>query len=141
LTTRCGLGLDASWMHLLERKPCGCYDSLGIGDVNVNWRLWGSGRVQIYTGLGLRLFHDDHAADSGLETGFNFTVFGDWQPCKPLVLSAEVDVGTIRSASLFHGRMTAGVVHRGVEFFLGYDYLQIDEIPFDGPLAGLRLWF
>jgi hypothetical protein len=79
--------------------------------------------------------------DSQTDLGVNFTLRSDWQPCWPLVLSGEMDFGTLGHAFLFHGNATVGVMVRRCEVFVGYDYRTIDSIELEGPLVGLRVWF
>ena len=73
--------------------------------------------------------------------GFNFTYAADIYPCKPWVLSSEVDWGTLGKAELFSFRATAGVEIHHVETYAGYEYIDIGREHWNGLIAGLRFWF
>ena len=91
----------------------------------------------MYAGLGANVL------DNPVKTrwGFNFTYGADLFLVKPLVLSLELDAGTLGKVGAFHARGTAGVLWRGWEVFTGYDYRRIGPVDLQGPVAGVRLWF
>jgi hypothetical protein len=75
------------------------------------------------------------------DLGFNFTYAADLYSCKPWVLSAQIDAGTLGYARLFQFRTTAGVVFQGVESYAGYEYTDIGRTHWNSLIVGLRFWF
>lgn len=131
------LGFQTSWSYLSEKLDCGCHDDMVLGDFNLVVRFAQSERAQFRTGLGCRLLGDR----CGTDWGFNFTYGADLFPAQPLVLSAQLDAGTLGEAGVFHIRGSAGLLLRRWEVYAGYDFLQIGSTALQGPIAGLRLWF
>ena len=125
-----------------DRPPVGClpsdrYDHLWVGDCNLVYRFAQSPRSQWRAGLGFNWL-DDH-----IETdyGFNFTYGFDFYPVQPLILSTEIDWGTLGRAGAFHFRTTVGVILHRVETYVGYEYRDIGSFQFNGLIGGVRLWF
>src|SRR5437870_3811692 len=135
--TGCRLGLQTEWFYLREVRPCGCVDSLWLGDVDLVFRFAECEWMQMRSGLGVRMLLD-HGDN---HFGFNFTYAADVFPVDPLVATFQFDAGTLGSATLLHGRATLGVTRSGWELFAGYDWLRIGSVDLSGPLVGLRLWF
>jgi len=137
LSTALRWELDAETSYLQERLGGGRHDQLWLGDCNLLYRFAQCERSQWRVGIGLNWLDDP------IETnyGFNFTYGFDLFPIKPLVLSTELDWGTLGSAEAFHFRSTAGVVIHGLEAYVGYEYRDIDRFQFSGLVAGVRLWF
>ncbi len=131
------IGIDTAFDYRHEDLSAGLADELWTGDANVVFRFAQSERLQMRTGIGLNWLADSAATD----LGFNFTYGGDWFPAKPWVVSAELDVGRLGSATLFHGRATAGVQLRSVELFVGYDYFDVGNTQIDGLISGIRYWY
>ena len=73
--------------------------------------------------------------------GANGTTSFDLFPMKPLVISVQGDLGTLYAARTFAVRGTAGLQLNRFELFGGYEYRQVGKVPFNGPVAGLRIWF
>ena len=73
--------------------------------------------------------------------GFNFTYGADLYPCKPWVLSADLDAGTLGHTGLFRFRATGGVMLHGVETYTGYEYLDIGRGHTNLLVAGAQVWF
>jgi hypothetical protein len=132
----CRLGVDGSLTYLSEDTAAGS-DEFFYGDTNLTWRFAQNEWAQMRTGIGLNWLGDG----AGEDIGFNFTYGGDFYPVKPLVLSGELDLGSLNHAFLLHLRGTAGVQLKQVELFTGYDYLQLDSSNVHGVVAGVRLWF
>lgn len=129
-------GLDSSWTRLTE-DVFGGQDELWIGDANLVYRFAQSEAAQFYTGLGV-----NWAADHGDgDLGFNFTYGADWFPARPWVLSAQLDLGTLGEASLFHTSATLGLLLDRFELFTGVDYLNLEGNSLPGAITGLRVWF
>jgi hypothetical protein len=131
------VGLQTSWSYLTENLKGNKHDNMGLGDVNLVFRFAQNEYVQMRSGLGVRLSTDSHETHAG----FNFTYSADIYPIRPLVFSALIDAGTLGSAGLFHGRISAGVQWRKCELYAGYHYLLIGSVDLQGPVAGLRFWF
>ena len=71
----------------------------------------------------------------------NFTLRGDFAPCRPVVLSGEIDLGRLGDAEHLHLAGTAGVMLDRFEVYGGYDYRRIGDVELQGPMIGLRLWW
>jgi hypothetical protein len=137
LSTSARFGVQASWSLLSEDLGGGNRDTLGLGDVNLTFRLFQHERFQARIGVGLNYLTDEF----GSESGINFTGGVDYFPAQPWVLSADVEGGTLGDAEVFHTRCSAGYLWERTEIYCGYDYRRIDDITIRGPLAGLRVWF
>ena len=135
--TTARFGIDSSSSYLRESLGNGRHDDLWTGDANLVFRLAQSANFQIRSGIGVNWLADEVGSDFG----FNFTYSSDWFPRRPWILSSEIDLGRLGSASLFHIRATAGVQLRCTEFFGGYDYYDVGETPIGGFVSGLRFWF
>jgi hypothetical protein len=135
--TACRLGVTTNWDFFQERRPCGCYDELTIGDVNLTYRFAQCEWMGMFVGAGGRVMPDRYDT----RAGFNFTYGAEVFPCKPLVLSSSLDLGNLGSASVVRARATVGLIHRHWELFGGYDFYRIGTVDLQGPMAGLRLWF
>jgi hypothetical protein len=137
LDTWTRVGLRTSWNYFLERLPCGCWDDMLVGDVNLTFRFAQHECVSMYFGVGGRILTDAYTTKGG----FNFTYGADVFPVRPVVVSALLDAGTLGSAGVFHARGTVGYCFERWEAFAGYDFLRIGSVNLQGPLVGLRLWF
>lgn len=131
------IGGETDFRYLQEELPSGGHDSLWLGDANLFWRFAQSDQTQMRAGVGFNWLSDREHSDFG----FNFTYAIDWYPVQPLLISAELDLGNLNEAWLFHIRTTAGVTWRGAEAFVGYDLYDIDHFQSPGMVAGVRLWF
>jgi len=129
-------GLQTSWSYLNEQL-CGCHDSLLLGEMNLVFRFAQSERMQMRTGLGARVLADAHDST----WGFNFLYGADLFPVKPVVLSGELEAGSLGSAGVFHARATMGLLYKRYEIYAGYDFLLIGSVGLQGPVLGFRLWF
>lgn len=131
------LGLQANGTWLRETFDCGCTDDAFLGDANLVFRFAQNEWVQMRAGVGGRLWTDRYQTCGG----FNFTYGADFFPKKPLVISSQIDAGTLGRTGVFHVRSTAGWMLRGWEAYAGYDFLRIGSVNFQGPVLGLRFWF
>jgi hypothetical protein len=134
--TRWRLGLESDFRYVHQDLDAG-RDSLWMGDANVLFRFAQSECVQFRTGLGFNWLSD--RVDDNF--GFNFTYLADWQPVRPLVFSAELDLGTLGHASVVHVRTTAGVSWGVTEAFVGYDLYDVGSTQIQGLVAGVQLWY
>lgn len=130
-TTR--FGIDTEGNYWTQNLGDGHHDQLWTGDANVVFRFAESERMQWRAGIGLNWLSDDVRN----EAGFNFTYGFDWFPARPWTVSAVIDIGSLGQSTLFHGRTTVGAMVGQAEVFAGYDYFQIDNAEFQGPVAGL----
>ena len=136
LETTSRFGIDASFHYLSERLPEGD-DHLNLGDCNLIYRFAQSSRAEMRVGIGANWLNDSTRTD----LGFNFTYGGDFFPCKPWVLSAAIDGGTLGHAGLFRFRTTAGVIFNRFEGYAGYEYLDIGSTQDNFLIGGVRVWF
>jgi hypothetical protein len=130
-------GIDADTRHVREQLLPAGHDSLWLGDVNVHFRFAQSPSLQMRAGLGMNYLSDPLGSDFG----FNFTYGGDWFPVQPLIVSGELDIGTLGSSQLYHLRATAGANFGMSEAYVGYDYTDIGHTQIAGLVAGVRLWY
>jgi hypothetical protein len=133
--SRWGVKVSAHAFH--EDLPNDRFDRLTIGDANIVYRFAQHPRGQMRMGIGLNWLNDPRQTD----LGFNFTYGGDFFPCKPLVISAEIDGGTIGRAGLFRFRTTTGVIWRSLETYVGYEYSDIGSTQNNFFISGVRVWF
>ena len=131
------LGLDADFRLLSEERFPRANDHLWLGDANLLFRFAQDELVQMRTGVGFNYLSDDFDTNFG----FNFTYGGDWYLARPWVLSAEMDLGWLGEATVFHLRGTVGANWRFAEAYVGYDYYDIGRSQVGGMVAGVRLWF
>ena len=131
------LGVETDFRVLQQNGPGTTFDSLTLGDANLFYRFAQSNQFQGRAGLGFNYLVD--RADSNF--GFNFTYAADWYPVKPVIVSAELDLGWLGQESLFHIRVTEGVNWKYGEAFVGYDYYDVGNFQVGGMVAGVRLWF
>ncbi|MEX2185401.1 MAG: hypothetical protein WD875_01350 [Pirellulales bacterium] len=134
---RTGLGFDASSHVYREDLATGGRDQLGVGDVNLLWRMVETERTVWRLGVGMNWLADS-IDDTG---GVNLTLRTDFFPVKPLILSGEIDYGTLGHASTFHGRASAGFNIDQTEFFVGYDYRSIGSVELEGPMLDVQFWY
>jgi hypothetical protein len=131
------LGFWTNWNYLHEQLPCGCTDETLLSDTNLTFRIAQSEQLEMHAGVGLRMMIDR----AGDRFGCNFLYGADIFPAKPFIFSELLEGGTLGSAGVFHFRSTAGVIYKGWEVFLGYDFLRVGSVNIQGPMAGLRFWF
>ncbi len=112
-------------------------DELHFTDINVLFRIAESEHYIVRTGLGANIPGDAFATDDG----FNVTAKIDLFPIDPLILSGELDLGTIGDAETFHVQGKAGLVSDRFEVFGGYDYRTIGSVPLQGAMLGVQVWF
>lgn len=131
------VGIDFNWNSYMEDLGNGFTDELHITDINVMFRVAQSENYLIRAGLGANIMGDAYATDGG----FNVTAKADLFPVKPIVLSGEIDLGTIGDAEMFHVAGKMGIMLNRFEVFAGYDYRTLGGIPLKGAMAGVQVWF
>ena len=135
--TQSRLGIDASLDYFWEPHVAAGTNDLWLGDANVVFRFAQSDRLSMRAGLGMNYLTGYGSTDFG----FNFTYGGDWFPRRPWIVSADLDVGTLGKVGFFRGRATVGVNIRKVEFYTGYEYLDVGTTQIGTVLGGIRLWY
>jgi len=130
-------GIDTEWNYWRENLGNGDHDWLTTGDGNIVWRFAQNEHIAMRSGLGISWLDDRQETNYG----FNFTYGLDFFPCKPWILSADIDWGTLGGRSLFHGRATAGVIVGHAEVYVGYDYYDVGDVALNGLVAGVGFWF
>jgi hypothetical protein len=136
LETQWRLGLEGGYSYFRESSKSGGWDTTGMGDLNAVYRFAQNRRVQMRTGFGGRFMVDG----LGWSGGVNFTYGFDIYPVYPLVISAAVDFGNLKSSFVLHARGHLGAVFRSFELLFGWDVLQVASTTIHGPLAGMRVW-
>ncbi len=129
-----GIGLDFKWDSYQEDVGNGNRDELHFVDINVLFNVAKSEHYLVRAGIGANILGDAF----GSESGINFTSRVDLFPAKPIVVSGEIDLGTIGDAETFHVAGKIGLLLDRFELFGGYDYRRI---PLEGPMAGIQIWF
>jgi hypothetical protein len=137
LTSTSRFGVDTGFDSFQEDLFSNRHDALWLGDFNVVFRFAQSERAQFRAGFGFNWMDDEIDTDFG----FNFTYGMDLYPCRPWVISATLDWGTLGNTGLFHFRTTGGVVFHGIEAYTGYDYYAIGSTRIHGMVGGVRVWF
>ncbi|HUT13514.1 MAG TPA: hypothetical protein VMY42_23705 [Thermoguttaceae bacterium] len=137
LSTSSRWGLDTEMSFLEESLSGGGRDRLWLGDCNLVFRFAQSEHVQWRTGIGFNWLDDPAATNFG----FNFTYGMDWFPARPWVVSSTLDWGTLGRAEQFRFRTTAGVLLRGLESYVGYEYYDLDRTQMNMLIGGVRVWF
>ena len=135
--TRSRFGIDTTFRFYEEDRGIGPSDNLTIGDANLVFRFAQGERLRMRSGIGFNWLNDEVESDFG----FNFTYGGDWFPSQPWIVSTDLDLGRLGSASLVHFRATLGRQFHQAELFIGYDVLRVRNVTADGLLAGIRWWF
>ncbi|MCU0878186.1 MAG: hypothetical protein MUF06_10410 [Pirellulaceae bacterium] len=135
--TKSRWGVEGDFRYVLEDLGGGIHDDAWLGDGNVLFRFAQSEWLQFRTGLGVNYLSDRE----GTDLGFNFTYAVDAQPVRPLVFTAELDLGTLGNASVVHVRTTAGVVLGVSEAYIGYDLYDIGSTQIQGLVAGIQIWY
>ncbi|MHB0960968.1 MAG: hypothetical protein ACYC6N_30685 [Pirellulaceae bacterium] len=107
------------------------------GDVNLLFRFAQSEWLQTRVGVGGNWLSDRRAS----EFGVNFTYKADVFIRDPLILSGDLDWGTLGDETLFHPRITLGAQWHRAELFIGCDYFDIGPTQATSLIAGGRFWY
>jgi hypothetical protein len=132
-----GFGFDFHWDSLAEDLPGSGHDELHLGELDVLYRFAESDQSLMRVGLGTVWLGDRYDTDFGV----NFTLKADFAPADPIVLSGELDLGTLGDAQHLHAAGTVGVMLNRCEVYGGYDYRRIGDVEIEGPMVGMRIWF
>ena len=57
------------------------------------------------------------------------------------MISGEIDWGLLGDETLLHARITTGLQYKGLEAFVGYDFVDIGKFQQNSMILGVRLWF
>jgi len=131
------IALDSEVNFWREQVGSSQHDELWTGDLNLVIPVLSSERFVARFGAGMNWLSDR----IGTEFGINATVAMDWFIADPWILSGEMDFGSIGNSELFHGRFTAGILYKHVEFYTGFDYFEIGNFDSRQLVGGIRLWF
>jgi hypothetical protein len=132
-----GFGIDTD-IRMLREQGMGFRDHLWLGDVNLVYELFPSEYVRPRVGIGLNWLTDSY----GSEAGLNLTVGADVQLLSRVVLTGEGDFGTLGDSDFFHVNATIGLQQsENVEWYAGYDYIDIGGVRIESIVGGLRFRF
>ncbi|MCP4190816.1 MAG: hypothetical protein GY768_09330 [Planctomycetaceae bacterium] len=132
-----GFGIDTS-VRMHRERGFDFRDHLWVGDVNLVYELFPTKHVRPRAGIGINWLADD----IGGEAGLNLTLGVDVTLWERLQLTGEVDCGAIGDADLFHARATVGYgLSDHLEWFAGYDQLNVGSVAIDGLVTGIRFRF
>ena len=131
------IGLDTETNYWLSTGSQAGPRDAWTGDFNLTYRFAESEQIQLRAGIGVNWLADQIRP----EFGVNFTYGIDWFPRRPWTISSIIDVGSLGSAMLFHNRSTIGVMLGPTELLVGYDYFQLGNARFQGPVAGIGYRF
>lgn len=131
-----GLGVDTG-LRLFREQGADFRDHLWIGDFNIVYELVPTEWIRPRVGAGINWLADGYGAEAGLNLTFGADLL-----LGPLTMTGEADFGTLGDADLIHGRLTAGLRQgHNVEWFAGYDYVDIGGVEIQGMVGGLRFRF
>ncbi len=131
-----GLGIDTG-VRMFQERDADFRDHLWMGDFNVVYELFPTQFSRTRAGIGLNWLADRY----GSEGGFNMTLGTDLF-AGPMTFTGEVDLGNLGEADLFHGRLTAAIRQgENLEWFAGYDYLDVGGTEIRGVVGGMRFRF
>ena len=137
------LALRTDWNRYLEHRAGGGSDSLTLGTIDLELGIPLSRHARIGLGLGSTIIHDR----TGTESGLCGVISADIFPMKPLVLNGVFTYGTVSDSELdpktdiMTLRATIGAMWNRVETYVGWQATRIESVQFNGPTAGLRVWF
>lgn len=133
LNATAGLGIDTG-ARIFRESSDDFRDHLWLGDFNIVYELFPNEFVRTRAGIGFNWLSDAYGSDAGLNLTLGTELFAG-----PIIFTGEVDMGTLGDADLFHGRLTAAISNGDhVEFFAGYDFLDIGGTEIRGAVAGIR---
>lgn len=139
LLTPSRLELSGSVSAYAERIPeTGGVEMAVLGRAGVDLRFAQSSKVQFRTGGSVLHWNYEGAAATGgaLTYGIDFFLG------RPVIGSAEAHLGVLGRGFAMYSELrgTLGVSLERTEVYVGYQLMHIDDVPFGGPLMGLRLW-
>jgi hypothetical protein len=131
--------LRTDWSRFIEERSDGSHSTLNIGTIDAELAIVSKPYAQLHIGLGAIISHDSY----GTEGGAVFVSHVGIYPIRPVIIDGLFSYGAVGDAStdVVTARGNIGVVYQRYECYAGWQYQRIGSFSFDGPLAGLRLWF
>jgi hypothetical protein len=131
------LELDSEWRLYRENNRGEIPDSAVIGNAHLAYRFAQNAYLQFRTGVGYQQWIDDEGSEYGIDFTYGFDAF----PGRPWIISVDAGMGSLGAAFVARVRATVGVNIDAVEFFAGYEHIDVNGIALSGPLLGARTWF
>lgn len=132
-----GFGIDTS-VRMHRERGYDFRDHLWLGDFNIVYELFPTKNIRPRAGIGVNWLADNFGGEAGL----NLTFGVDATVWEKLKLTGELDYGTLGDADFLHARATVGyAVTENVEWFAGYDHIDISGVDIDGIITGMRFRF
>ena len=131
--------LRTDWNRYIEERSDGSHSTLNIGSIDAELALITKPNARLNVGLGALILHDSYGTEGGVAFVANLGIF----PIKPLHLDAAITYGAVGeySTDIMTARVTAGALWQRYEGYLGWQYHRLATVTFDGPLAGIKVWF
>ena len=131
--------LRTDWNRYVEARADGSHSTLNIGSIDAELAMVTKPYARLNVGLGALILHDSYGTEAGPAFMANLGIF----PIKPLHLEGAVTYGAVGDSStdIMTARATAGCLWRRYEGYVGWQYHRLATVTFDGPLAGIQLWF
>lgn len=130
------VGIDAS-VTTWRESGFAFRDNLWLGDVNLVFENITSPDVRTRIGIGVNWMADAFGGNAGL----NLTAGTDIRLTERVLLTGEVDLGTLGDADFFHGQLSAGYQMRQTEWMIGYNHYNIGGTNIKGFFTGFRWRF
>ena len=131
-----GIGIDTG-VRIFRESGTDFRDHLWLGDFNIVYELYPTTFMRTRAGLGFNWMADGYGGEAGLNLTVGTELFAG-----PIIFSGEIDAGTLGDTDLLHGRLTASLRQgEHMEWFAGYDYLDIGGTEIRGVVGGLRFRF
>jgi hypothetical protein len=121
--------------HVMPGEPD--TDSTTLGSTHLAYRLFQGEAGMLRIGVGPRYMIDAKGAQGGVDVLLGFDLFVG----RPIVLSLELDTGSLGAAVVFAPRVQLGVMLDRVELFVSYEHLMIGDAEMPTPMLGSRMWF
>lgn len=137
--------LEAESIGFLEQDVDGTdWATLSAG--RFNWRFAEATSVQFRSSVGLVHWYEDSQGNEtepltpeqrsrlGFDLGYGFDAF----VARPFILNAEGHVGAVGGAFTWQARGTLGAMFGPVEWYAGYQEVNIGGVSLGGPVTGVR---
>jgi hypothetical protein len=136
---RVGLDSDLHWLVDPRHR-----DALYLGSTNAMFAVVMQPSFVWRLGPGVNYMLDGRTPGQGTReyaAGVNGSTTLDIFPAKPVVISGRFDYGRIWKAETMAVRGTVGWIVQRWELYAGYEYERVGDVPFGGPIVGVRAWF
>lgn len=131
------LELDSEWRLYKEDNQDEPPNSAAIGNAHLAYRFAQNEYMQFRTGVGYQQWIDDEGSEYGVDLIYGFDAF----PASPWIISIDTGFGSLGAAFVARIRATVGVNFDALEFYAGYEHIDINGVALSGPLLGARAWF